>query len=159
MISIICALGKNRAIGKQNQLLWNLPGDLKHFKDITSGHTVIMGKNTHLSIGRPLPNRVNIVISKPEEHFDAAGCLNARSIEEALLLARQQDDQETFIIGGGMIYGLFLPLADKLYLTLVDDSPTDADTFFPDYSEFTKILSEEQHEENGIKYKFVELTK
>jgi len=158
MISIICALGKNRAIGKKNKLLWNLPGDMKHFREKTKGHTVIMGKNTHLSIGRPLPNRVNIVISKPEEHFEAAGCLTAHSIDEALKLAKKQAG-EIFIIGGGMIYTQFLPLADKLYLTLVDDAPEDADVFFPEYSEFTKVLSEEEHDENGVRYKFVELTK
>jgi dihydrofolate reductase len=158
MISIICALGKNRAIGKQNKLLWNLPGDMKHFRETTKGHTVIMGKNTHLSIGRPLPNRTNIVISKPEEHFEAAGCLAAHSIDEALELAKKQAG-EIFIIGGGMIYSQFLPLADKLYLTLVDDAPADADVFFPDYSEFKTILSEEEHEENGVRYKFVELTR
>ncbi len=127
-ISIIVAVAENYAIGKDNRLLWKLSDDLKRFKKITTGHTVIMGRRTFLSLpGGPLPNRTNIVISDvPNEKFD--GCLMAASIEESMNLL---DDDEAFVIGGGMVYKQFLPHARQLYLTRVDHS-FEADTFFPD---------------------------
>lgn len=156
MISIIAAIGKNRAIGKDNKLLWNIPEDMAHFKEKTTGHTVIMGDKTYQSIGRPLPNRKNIVLSL-DEKFEALGCEVRHSLDE-VLSEYKNSDEEVFVIGGGMIYKLSLPHADKLYLTIVEDSP-EADTFFPDYSEFKKAVSEKEANNGKYKFKFLELTK
>jgi dihydrofolate reductase len=140
-ISIIVAIAENRAIGKDNRLLWHLSDDLKRFKKLTTGHTLILGRNTFLSLpGGALPNRRHIVISDvPGESFE--GCEMARSIEEAVKLAGTED--ECFVIGGGMIYRQFLPLAGKLYLTRVHQS-FEADTFFPeiDFSKWKAVYSE-----------------
>lgn len=158
MLSIICAMGKNRAIGRNNKLPWNIPDDLKHFKKITSGHAVVMGRKTFESLPCPLPGRTNIVITN-DPSFKAEGCVICYSIEEAFAKAKKIEKDEIFIIGGGAIYKQTINTANKLYLTIVDDEPADADTFFPDYSEFKKILKEESRETNGLKYKFVELVK
>lgn len=161
MVSIICILGKNRAIGRANKLIWNIPDDLKHFKEITSGHPIIMGRKTFASIGRPLPNRINIIVTRDND-FKAPGCVTAHSLEEAIAAARktgQDEKKEIFIIGGGEIYRQAMRFTDKLYLTLVDDSPPNADTFFPEYPEFKNIIKEEKKSYNGINYKFVELIK
>lgn len=157
MISMICAVGKNGGIGLRNELLWHLPEDLKHFKKITMGHCVIMGQNTFESIGKALPGRKNIILSLTPNYI-TKDCEISNDLEE--IASRYKDsEEEVFIIGGASIYRQFIKYAKKLYLTLVDDSPQ-ADVFFPDYSEFNKIISEsELQEENGIKYKFIELTK
>lgn len=156
-ISIIAAVGKKRELGKNNQLLWHLSGDLKHFKELTTGHAVIMGQKTYESIGRPLPNRLNIVLSKdPDFKPDGVGVCN--NIDKAIHVARD-NNQDIFIIGGGSVYAQTINLADKLYLTKVNKE-YDADTFFPDYSAFDKTISEsETMNENGIEYKFIELEK
>jgi dihydrofolate reductase len=129
MISIIVAIAENRGIGKNNDLLWHIAEDLKRFKRITSGHPVIMGKRTFESLPRrPLPNRRNIVITDiPGEQID--GCEMAYSIEGAV--AKCNPAEENFIIGGASVYRQFLPIADRLYLTMVHKS-FDADVFFPD---------------------------
>jgi dihydrofolate reductase len=157
MISIIVAIGKNRAIGRKNQLLWNIPEDMAHFKKITTGHTVIMGEKTFLSIGKPLPNRKNIVVTL-DKNFQAEGVEIRYSLEE-VLAEYQKSAEEVFVIGGGQIYNLSLPYADKLYLTIVDDAPEDADTFFADYSEFNQVVSEEKMDNGEYKFVFLELTK
>jgi len=140
-ISIIVAIAENRAIGKDNRLLWRLSADLKRFRKLTTGHTLIMGRNTFLSLPNGvLPDRRHIVISDvPGETFE--GCEMAASIEEALVLAG--DKEECFVIGGGMVYAQFLPVAGKLYLTRVQHS-FDADTFFPeiDFSQWTALHTE-----------------
>ena len=159
MIAIISIIAKNRAIGWQNKLLYDIPEDMKHFKETTTGHVVIMGENTFHSMNdRPLPNRVNIILTK-NENFSAENCLVAHSIEESIKLAEAQNKGEIFFIGGGMIYNQSLPFADKLYLTVVDDEPTQADTFFPDYSEFKNVLSSKTIDASGHKITFLELTK
>ena len=165
IISAIAVTNKNRAIGFKNKLLWNLPPDLEHFKKITSGHTVIMGSSTFNSLGRPLPNRVNIVITKNKD-FTAPGCIIVFSLEEALERAKaeeeklENDHKEIFVIGGASIYGQTLPLIQKLYLTIVDNESAEADTFFPNYSEFKKIISKSETQEyNGLKFKFIELAR
>jgi dihydrofolate reductase len=129
MISIIVAVANNQAIGKNNDLLWHLPGDLIRFKKITSGHAVIMGKNTWESLPRkPLVNRVNIVITdNMQDVFE--GALRAGSIEEALGLVN--NDDENFVIGGASVYRQFLPLCDRIYLTRVFKD-FEADVFFPE---------------------------
>ena len=141
-ISIIVAIASNRAIGKDNRLLWHLSDDLKRFKKLTTGHTLIMGRNTFLSLPNgALPNRRHIVISDiAGEDFE--GCEMARSVEEALELAGSVE--ECFVIGGGMVYRQFLPLAGKLYLTRVHAS-FEADTFFPeiDFSQWKARGTEE----------------
>lgn len=128
MITIVVAMGKNREIGADNQLLWHLPKDLKHFKELTSGHPIIMGRKTYESIGKPLPNRTNIVISRKNDWFEE-GILIVGSIKEALKFAKKIDEN-VFIIGGGNIYEQTIDLADKLEVTLVD-AELRADTFFP----------------------------
>jgi dihydrofolate reductase len=142
MISIIVAIAENMAIGKNNDLLWHIPADLKRFKQITSGHPVIMGKRTWESLPRrPLPNRRNIVITDVAGE-KIEGCEMAYSIEEAIGMCSVDD--ENFIIGGASVYRQFLPHADRLYLTLVH-KPFDADVFFPeiDFSQWKLIASED----------------
>lgn len=156
-LSIICAVSENLAIGKNNKLLFDIPADLEHFKNITEGHPVIMGLNTYNSIGRPLPKRTNIILSK--DKIEIENCLVFTSLDEAIKKAKELDDEEVFVIGGGSIYAQTINLADKLYLTIVDEIVEDADTFFPDYSEFKNIIKEEHFENDNFKYKFVELTK
>jgi dihydrofolate reductase len=152
MLSIIAVIGKNRELGKDNDLIWNLPGDLKRFRKITEGHPVIMGRKTFQSIGHPLPKRLNIVISRQK---NIPGVTVVSSLEEAIDQAG--NDPEIFIIGGGSVYAQAIDKADRLYLTVVDAVAPDADTFFPDYSRFTKVISEEPQEENGIRYKYLTL--
>ena len=133
MISIIVAVADNLAIGKDNNLLWHISEDLKYFKRITGGHTVIMGRKTWESIGRPLPNRRNIVISRSLKVDSLAGAEVFGSLESAL--ATLPANEEHFIIGGGEIYREALPLAEKLYITFVHITVNDADTFFPEVEE------------------------
>lgn len=157
-ISIISAIGEaDRAIGKANALLWDIKADMAHFKRLTTGHTVVMGERTYHSIGRALPNRVNIVLTDNKD-FDAPNVLVAYSLEEALELARLHEKEEVFVIGGGSIYAQMLPLTDRLYLTLVEGS-FDADTFFPDYSEFAQCIEEEKGSEGEYNFRFVTLEK
>jgi dihydrofolate reductase len=151
-ISIIVAIAENFAIGKNNELLFHLPGDLKRFKLITMGHPVIMGRNTLLSLPRwPLPGRRNIIITDKEED-DFTGCEILHSVEEAIQLVK--NEPEAFVIGGGSVYRQFYPIANILYLTLVHRS-FEADTWFPEinYSDW-KALSQEDHydETNGFAY-------
>jgi len=154
-ISVIVAIAENNAIGKDNKLLWHLSEDLKRFKRITSGHTVIMGRNTYLSLPKgALPNRRNIVISDiANETF--TGCEMANSIEEVIKMTAS--DGECFIIGGGMIYRQFLPLASRLYLTRVMHS-FEADTYFPDIDlsqwEASEVESVEADEKNEFPHTF-----
>ncbi len=129
MITIVVAIGENRGIGSNNQMLWHLPKDLKHFKNITSGHPVVMGRKTYESIGKPLPGRTNIVISRKNDWFEE-GILIVGSIKEALKFAKKIDE-EVFIIGGGNIYKQTIDLADKIELTTVK-ATIEADTFFPE---------------------------
>jgi len=158
-ISIIVAVAQNFAIGLNNDLLFHLPDDLKRFKKITIGKALIMGKRTFFSLPKaPLPNRRNIVITDvPGENFE--GCESVNSIEEAVALV--QDEQEAFIIGGGMIYKQFYPLAGKLYLTLVHKD-LEADTFFPviDFEEWQETNREDLFDEkNGFNYSYLDLVR
>jgi dihydrofolate reductase len=147
MISIIVAIAENLAIGKNNDLLWHIPGDMKYFKRVTSGHPVIMGKRTYDSLPRrPLPNRRNIVITdQPGETID--GCEMAYSIEGAVALCSPAE--ENFIIGGASVYRQFIPFTDRLYLTRVHKA-FDGDVFFPelDFSQW-QLQSREDHEADG----------
>ncbi len=148
MTSIIAAVARGGVIGGGNTLLWHISEDLRRFKAITDGHAVIMGRLTFESLGRPLPNRTNIVITRNGE-FRAEGCLRAESIEQAIEMAGPE--QEAFIIGGGQIYRQAMPLADRLYITYVD-AEYEGDTFFPqvDTSVWRKTKSE--YHARGDKY-------
>jgi dihydrofolate reductase len=139
-ISIIVAIAENNAIGKNNQLLCHIPGDLKRLRKITTGHTVVMGKRTYFSLPkRPLPDRTNIVVSDDRnDHFE--GCVMAYSIEEALDKCNEKD--ENFILGGGIIYREFFPFANKLYLTRIFKT-FEADTFFPEIDPMQWIVREQ----------------
>ncbi|MBI3385913.1 dihydrofolate reductase [Candidatus Gottesmanbacteria bacterium] len=157
MLSIIAVIGKNRELGKENHLLWNLPGDLKRFRTITSGHPVIMGRKTFQSIGRVLPNRANFVITR-DASFSAAGVTVVGSLDEAIEKAgRVPGHGEIFVIGGGQIYAQAIDKVDRLYLTVVNAEALGADTYFPDYSRFSKVIEQTPREENGIRYSFLTL--
>ncbi len=158
-ISIIVAVGKNRAIGKKNTLLWRISDDLKRFKTLTMGHPIIMGRKTFESIGRALPGRTNIVITR-NTTWSAPDCVAVHSLSEAFEFARTKDSEEIFVIGGGEIYKEALRHADRLYLTLIDDA-TDGDVHFPDYSDFTKVISEEKRfdEKTKLNYSWITLEK
>lgn len=156
-LSIIVAMAQNGAIGKNNDLLFHLPGDLKRFKAITSGHTIILGRKTLLSLPKwPLPNRRHIVItSDPDARFE--GCETVNSINEAI--ARVAGENEVFVIGGGTIYQQFYSLCSKIYLTKVY-ADFDADTFFTDFKEeewrveSTEVLHDEK---NNFDYAYINL--
>lgn len=157
-ISLIAAIGKNRELGKGNELLFKIPEDMKHFRETTRGHTVIMGRKTYESIGRPLPDRTNIVVSRDTNYEGGEGVVVKKSIEEALEFAKTIEGEEIFVIGGAQIYQLALQYADKLYLTLVEAEVPDADAFFPDYSEFKKVSERKSSDEN-YEYVFAELVR
>ncbi len=127
MITIIAAIGKNRELGKDNNLIWHLPNDLKRFKKVTSGHDVIMGRKTYESLGKPLPNRRNIIISR-NNNFQVTGCIIVKSLDDAL---KACNDPNPFILGGAQIYSQAIKIADMLDLTLVD-AVLEADVFFPE---------------------------
>ncbi len=174
---MIAAIGRNRELGEGNKLIWNIPSDLQRFREITRGHPVIMGRKTYESIGRLLPDRTNIIITR-DENYKVDGALVANSIEDALDKAKKAEGsrlrasfaevatkaeqgsgepKEVFIIGGGQIYALGLPYANKLYLTRIDADAPAADAFFPDYSDFKKVIKRESGEENGLKFEYIDL--
>lgn len=156
-ISIVAAIGNNRELGKDNKLLWHIPEDMQHFKTITWGHPVIMGRKTYESIGKPLEGRINIVITK-DKNFKPEGVLVAHTIEEAISIGESRDSTEIFIIGGGSVYHQTLKFADKLYLTVVEGI-FEADTFFPEYSEFKKVIFKKVGNYKDYNYTFLELSK
>lgn len=128
---------------------------MAHFRALTSGHVVITGRKNFEAIGRALPNRTNIIVTR-DRNYTALGCIVVHTIEDALTEARKVDDESIFIIGGGEIYKAALPYTDRLELTLIDGEK-EADVFFPDYSEFTKVIAEEKKEYEGISYSFLTL--
>jgi len=156
-VSIISAIAAaNRAIGKGNKLLWHIPEDLQRFKKITSGHPVIMGRKTYESIGRPLPGRLNIIVTR-DPAYVAQGCVIVHSLDDAITRAAQEEGGEIFVIGGAQLYAQALPLADTLYLTLVEGA-FDADAFFPAYAHlFRTEIFREAHRDDQHSYTFVTL--
>jgi dihydrofolate reductase len=152
MIKIIVAISKNKVIGKDNSLIWHLPADLKRFKEITAGNAVIMGRKTYESIGKPLPNRRNIIITR-NENYEVEGCEVVNSLEEALLICYEN----CFIIGGAEIYKQSLPITDEIYLTEVDNV-FDGDSFFPELgNEWYEVSNEkfEADDKNQFNYSFI----
>jgi dihydrofolate reductase len=154
-ISIICAIAQNRAIGLNNQLLWHIPGDFKHFKEKTSGHVIVMGQKTFESIGKPLPNRTTIVLSN-DPACNIEGVIMARTFDEVFQKAREIEKEEVFICGGGSVYAQTIEMVDKLYLTIVKKD-FEADTFFPEYDDFKKVISSTESQDENFEYTFLEL--
>jgi len=161
MISIIAALDQNRVIGKKNSLPWYLPADLKYFKKTTTGKTIVMGLNTFKSINeKPLPNRKNIILVNDPNYQAPENCFLARSLDEILEMTK--NEPEIMICGGASVYKQFLPIADRLYLTLIDYS-FDGDIFFPEFNlgDWKEIIREDHlpDEKNHYPYSFIILEK
>ena len=153
MINIIAAVGKNLEIGKDNNLIWHIPNDLKYFKKITTGKKIVMGRRTYESIGSSLPNRDNIVLTN--KNINIPGCIVINKIDEII-----KDDSEIFIIGGASLYKLFLPYADNLYLTEIEDTCNEADTFFLAFDKsfyFKEVIKKESY--NDLNYSYVRYRK
>jgi len=152
IISIIVAMGRNRVIGSEGELPWDLPADMKHFMELTIGHPIIMGRKTHESIGEELLGRTNIILSTRQDIY-APGCVLVHDPRDALELARvSEGGEEIFVIGGGQIFEYFLPLTDKLYITMIDHE-FEGDTIFPemDMDEWTEIsIKDGKVEERNI---------
>jgi dihydrofolate reductase len=161
MITVIAAIAKNYALGKDNDLIWHLPADLKRFKKVTTGHYILMGRNTYESIGKPLPNRTTIIITRNKNYFKE-GCLIANSLEEAIEMAKKE--AQVFIIGGAQIYKetIAKDLAEQLDITLVHNE-FEADVYFPEID--TKIWKEvaredfKADEKNEHDYSFISYQK
>ena len=156
MIALVVAIAENNVIGKDNQLIWHLPADLRHFKNITMGHPIIMGRKTYESIGKPLPGRTTIIITRQPD-YNAEGCLVVNSVQEAVAGAKKLDEQ-AYIIGGAEIYRQALDLTDTIYLTRIHQS-FNGDTFFPELKpDMWETVSEEHHEpdeKNKYSYSFI----
>jgi dihydrofolate reductase len=157
VIKILVACDENRVIGKDNQLIWHLPADLKRFKSLTTGHVILMGRKTYESIGKPLPNRTTIVITRQVD-FQAEGTITAHSVEEAILKAKSLTREDIFIVGGAEIYSLSLALADQLLVTQLHDI-FEGDAFFPEISADTwEIVDRERgvtDEKNPFQYSYL----
>lgn len=162
-ISIIAAIGRKRELGKQNDLIWRTKEDMHYFMEKTKGNPIIMGRKTYESIPakfRPLKDRSNIVVTTNRDWQAESGVYVCYSLEDALTLAQTLPGEEIFIGGGAQIYSEALQLTDRLYLTLVDAEEPAADTFFPEYSQFTKTVSSEAvTTESGLSFTWVVLEK
>lgn len=157
ILTAIAAMAENYTIGVENHLPWHLPADMKHFKEITSGHPVIMGRKTYASIGRPLPNRTNIVITR-DEAFKAPGCIVTNTIGDAISIAEQHTDDEAFVIGGAEIYQQMWTKIQRLYLTIIHHE-FDGDAYFPTLMPGEwKEITRERHAvdvDNPFEYSFL----
>ncbi|GAB2531696.1 dihydrofolate reductase [Rufibacter soli] len=156
MIGLVVAMAENRVIGKDNQLIWHLPQDLKHFKQLTMGHPMIMGRKTFEAIGKPLPGRTSVIVTRQPDYQAPEGCLVASSLEEALQQSLALDEQ-VLVVGGGEIYRQALPLAEVVYLTLVHES-FEGDVYFPELdTEAWEVTAQEEHladEKHAYPYTF-----
>ena len=157
-IILIVAKARNQVIGKDNQLIWKLSADLKRFKNLTTGHTILMGRKTYDSLGKPLPNRTHIIITRNSEFQAPEGHYAFTSLEEAIIFCNKIGVEKLFIIGGGQIYKEALPICDQLEITEVDAAP-EGDTFFPeiDLNQWLETGREEfpADEKNEFPYAFV----
>lgn len=149
VVSLIAAMSSNRVIGQDNKMPWHLSADLKRFKQITTGHPVIMGRKTLDSLGKPLPNRRNLIVSRTPKAHSTPGCEFFGSLEDALKACHSND--EVFIIGGEQIYRLALPFANRVYLTVIDKTYA-GDAFFPELPDTFKEVSNEAGAENGLQF-------
>ncbi len=158
IISAIVAVSKNMAIGLDNKMLWRLSDDFKNYKKITTGHCLIMGRKTFESIGRPLPNRTSIIITRNKDYQAPEGCFVVHSLEQGIEKARQLGDDECFINGGGQIYKEALPVIQRAYMTNVDCTIEKADAFFPkiDFTSWKLIesFSHPKDEKNEYSWEF-----
>lgn len=157
IVSLIAAVAENRVIGRNNELIWRLPNDMRFFKSTTSGHYVVLGRKTFDSFGKPLPNRTHVVITR-NETFHYPGVLRASGIDEALEICRNGGETEVFVLGGGEIYQQSMKHADKLYITEVKAS-FDGDTYFPEFDKSDwREINREPHfkdEKHAYDYSFV----
>ncbi|WP_158737824.1 dihydrofolate reductase [Alteribacillus sp. YIM 98480] len=157
MISFIAAMDENRVIGHENKMPWHLPADLKHFKEVTSGSPIIMGRKTYEAIGRPLPRRQNIIVTNTKD-FAAEGCEVVHSLDEAKRIAATK--QEIFVIGGETLFEQFLPAADRMYLTIIHDT-FPGDTYFPEWQTEDWVTTEKKQgktdEKNLYPHTFITL--
>ncbi len=161
-VSMIAAIGKNRELGKDNKIPWHIPEDAKWFREKTSGHVVIMGRKTYESIGHPLPNRVNIIVTR-DSSYAITGAIISHSMKEAVKIAKENEPSfakasagkasEIFIMGGAQIYEQGIHYADRLYITLIDHA-FDADAFFPEYREFSKKIFEQKGQSGEYNFTF-----
>jgi dihydrofolate reductase len=143
-ISIVVAVAENNVIGRRNALPWYLPADLLHFKKITSGHHIVFGQTTHESIGRPLPQRVNIILSK-DLNYKSPGCIVLHTPKEVINFAKKNNEEELMICGGAQVYKTFLPMTERIYITKVKEK-IDGDIYFPEFNkEAWKVVSTETH--------------
>lgn len=160
-IAAIVAMAENRVIGVNNQLPWHLPADLRHFKELTTGHAILMGRKTHQSIGRPLPNRLNLIMSR-DSSYKADGCITVSTLDEALTEAIKHGHTQLFVIGGAEIYQLLMPQVNQLYLTIVHQN-VNGDALFPvlDQQQWEEVerVRHEPDEKNAIAYSFVTMRK
>lgn len=164
-ISIIVALSDNHVIGNKGKIPWNIPGEQKRVREITTPHPLIMGRKTHEAIGRVLPGRLNIIITS-DNNYQVDGGVVVHSLGEAIEVAKDAEETrlgqgsggqgEIFIFGGGKIFAEAMPLVDRLYLTLVHKK-YEGDAYFPNYSEFTKVIGKEEHEYQRLKYTYLTL--
>lgn len=161
MLKILVAFDENRVIGKNNTLIWHLPADLKRFKALTTGHVIIMGRKTFESIGKPLPNRTTIVISRQAD-LQIEGVIIAHSVEEAILKAKSITRDDIFIVGGAEIYALSLALADQILVTQLHDIFED-DAYFPEIPTETFEVTEKERgitdEKNAYQYSYITYTR
>lgn len=159
MISIIVAMGKNNEIGLNNEMPWHLPNDLRYFKNITTGHTIVMGRKTYESIGRPLPNRKNVILSRQSLELPES-VSQIQDINDIKKLA--QSNEQIFILGGAEVYRQTIDLADELFITQINESFT-ADTYFPQVNllEWQQVSAEQglRDEKNDYDYKFLRFTR
>lgn len=168
-ISLIAVMAENRVIGKAGKIPWHISEDLKRFKKLTEGHLVIMGRKTFESLlgyyqrsGRSLPKRINIIVTKDKKYVEfisknhVTDAFVAHSMEEAINLAKKNEEEEIYISGGAQIYDQGIDYAEKLYLTIVKGN-FEGDAYFPDYSQFKKVILKKESSEGNYKYTFLEL--
>lgn len=154
-ISMIAAMSENRVIGRNNRLPWDIPEDLNRFREITRGHPVIMGRKTYESIGRLLPERLNIIITR-DPNYKVEGAIVTHKLTDAIVYAESKERREIFIIGGAEIFAQAMSIADKLYLTIIH-AAIEGDTFFPDYSRFQTEIARQDSSNEKYQYTFIDL--